>query len=218
MLDIVTARFTATGVPAVRYDAGGTPSSITVPFRQLRFSSDAKRKTSAYDRIGVTCASGFVRSPDVMLESGDILTIHAGAPQESKYLIGKLVSEEFNYPVNQVTEWVVEAILCNVTVTVKRHAATLTSTVTGLHSRPAPTTPFSSIPASLISAEYFETNPSERVKDQYLIRLPQQLVLNRTDILEVSGADLEHTDYQVQWIEPDSLGFTTYRVGQSRTV
>ena len=220
MLDLVTAQFTAQGVPVVRYNSSGVPSSITVPFRYLRFSSDAKRKTSAYDRIGVTCVDSLVQSPDVVLEAGDIIIQHQGTARESKYLVGKLISEEFNYPSvgSQVTEWIVEALLCNVLVTVDRLSSMTTSNVTGEHFLGTPTTLYSNVPASLTSAQFYETSPIEAVKDEFLLRIPAQMDLNLKDIITITGiTTLEHSEYQVQWIEPDSLGFTAYRIAKSRT-
>ena len=217
----VVSRMVAHNFTGYRYAASGVLSSVQVPFKLRQFSADVKRKTAAYDRMGVTCSEDYLRTGEVFLQAGDYVVYNQGELLEEYLMVSKLVQDNAVFPGGQRnTQWSVEAYHCNalvdfttVVTTEDPDTGKLTDTITSL---------FGTVRCSINSAEVFYSEPNNEPLDEYFLRFPSVLqVPENADVGILEHPDtsgkFQHGKYVIKYLEPDTIGVTSARVGISPT-
>ena len=206
--------------PGIRLDELGQESQIEVPFKLLPFSSDAKRKTAAYDRIGVTCSSDFLRDGEVAIRAGDYLLVN-NSPEGliDRVLVSKLISNTAVLNnTSALTQFSAELLLCNLLCNVKS-VEIVTDEETGQNTSES-VLKYSNIFCSISTAEIYATDPSGETKDEFYLVYPQTLEIPvgaDIEILNFMGTEfkLQHSVYTVMYHEPNPIGVTLARIKES---
>jgi len=217
----VTGRMVHHNVTGIRYHSNNVYSSIHVPFKFKQFSSDVKRKSAAYDRIGVTCAKEYLKSGEVMLEGGDYIVMNLGTVDEEWTLVARLVLEQAAFPWSideKPTQYSCEAYSCNVLIDVLSKTEVMNAD-TGIISEIVGTTAVD-IRGSIASAEFYYQEPNNEPKDEFFLRLPKNINVPMNSIIEIKSGSivhglLQHDKYIVKYAEPDAQGVSIYRLGES---
>ena len=116
------------------------------------------------------------------------------------------------------TEWFVEALHCNGLVSFSTVSIT-TDPDTGKRSETV-TQVYTDVPCSIITAEMFWSEPNNEPKDEFILRYPSTLNLERgADVTirpfhETDGL-FQHGVYTINYFEPDTIGVTTARIAVS---
>lgn len=211
----VASKFTPIA-PVRRYLSDGVYSDYETRAKFKRFSSDVKRKSAAYDRVGYSLAEA--ESGMVTLEGGDILVFGKDTSRERMFLAG-FTSDSFVHleddPSAPAPSF--EALFCNTRVNILNGAFTQDPITMQPNFDEGATPLFSNIPASMAPLEMFITEPLDDVKDHYLLRLPEVLPVGAGNVVRIlstspSYNQFEHAYYRVVHPEPSTLGVSTYRV------
>ena len=199
-----------------RYDAMGVVSVLSSRAMFKKFSSDAKRKTAAYDRIGFTLPNEALLAGEEPLLQGDLVIYGT-----DKYIVGKLVSNQYWVPRGPFEGCLTfEALYCNARVNV-RNSSVVEDPVDGQATDPDDDPPvFSNIPVSISSAEYYTTEPLAEVKDKFFLGVPGTLSLAVNQVIEIlafSDTDgmLDHTSYRIEHPIVDSVGVKKYVINKN---
>jgi hypothetical protein len=220
-LAAVASKFTP---PVVlrRYASNGTYSGITSRLRFKHFSSDAKRKSAAYDRVGFMLPVEYMRTGETELAGGDVVVFRDGTAHESLYLVGKVSFNHSSVPIHTGFFFgAFEALYMNARVNILEQGTTthpLTGQVT-----PGNTMKLSSIPAVISSAELFVEQPYSEMKDQFFFSTPAVFNLAQGDVAQIlsfSDTDnaLEHEFYRIEYPYVDSIGIRRYRLTRDQSV
>lgn len=205
-----------------RYASDGAYSSLTSRLRFKHFSSDAKRKSAAYDRVGFMLPAEYMRTGETELAGGDVVVFRDGTAHESLHLVDRVSFNHSSVPVHTGFFFgTFEALYMNARVNILTQGVT-THPLTG-QITPGNTVKLSAVPVVISSAELFIEQSYSEVKDQFFLSSPAVFDLAQGDVVQIlafsdTDAALEHEFYRIEYPYVDSIGARRYRLTRDQSV